>query len=60
MKKLLGYQLVSATGEYPDWHYSFEIYTLASLLERRLGMPSPNKWFLMPIYEGDIEEPTIM
>lgn len=60
MKKLLGYQLVTKDGEYPACHYSFEVYPLTDLLLLRLQMKKPMDWLLMPIHEGDIEEPTVV
>lgn len=63
MRKLLGYQIASATGENiqgdegdPSGLPSFHIMTAAEaapILEA-----SAERLLLMPIFEGDIEEPT--
>lgn len=59
MKKLIGFQMVNKQGAMPDQHYSFEVFPLNHILTERLMMPNPYDWVLIPIHEGDIEEPTI-
>lgn len=64
MNKLIGYQIVSNDGknEMPDNHLSFEVITDISKLvlwlknEKKKSGNSKFRWVL-PIFEGDIEEP---
>ncbi|GEM_PF-4530684 len=58
MNKPIGYQLVDADGKYYDQMHSFEIYPLNILLP--LFEQNKKRWRLLPIYEGDIEKPTLM
>jgi hypothetical protein len=68
MKKIIGYQIVSNNGEnnIPDEFYSFEIFDNIDLviewLENEKESPRyPNTlWIIFPVFEGDIENPTIM
>jgi len=55
----VGYQVVDKDNEiHPDMDASFCLYSL----EQANEMVSTNKrkWNLLPIYEGDVEEPTFM
>jgi hypothetical protein len=57
-RKRLGYQLIDANCEMPRGWVSFGIYTLADC--RRVKNKDTKRWRLVPIFEGDIEEPTFM
>jgi hypothetical protein len=58
-RKRLGYQVVDPTaGEMPDGWVSFGIYSLADC--RRVINEDKDRWQLVTIFEGDIEEPTFM
>jgi len=58
-RKRLGYQVVDpAAGEMPDDWVSFGIYSLADC--RRLINEDKDRWQLVTIFEGDIENPTFM
>ena len=63
--KVIGYQVVSEDEQvdiHPDMAGSFCVYNLAqaqAMIEK--GCRNPEKqWNLLTIWEGDIEEPTIM
>lgn len=67
MKKIIGYQIVSDDGEnnIPDEFYSFEIFEkfehVIDWLEEEKNDPTHEiDWVILPIFEGDIEEPTII
>lgn len=68
MKNLIGYQIVSNDGknELPECFYSFEIINDAYVAEKWLQIEKSNpengifRWVLLPIFEGDIEEPTFI
>jgi len=66
MARLIGFQLASLSGENiqgdnddPTNLRSFEVmsFAIASKVMRQLGS---RKFLLMPIYEGDVEEPVIV
>lgn len=57
-RKRLGYQVVDRAGEMPDGWVSFGIYSLADC--RRVINEDKDRWQLVTIFEGDIEEPTFM
>lgn len=58
-RKRLGYQVIdSAAGEMPDGWVSFGIYSLADC--RRVIDEDKDRWQLVTIFEGDIENPTFM
>ena len=57
-RKLLGYQVIDADAEMPDGWVSFGIYSLADC--QRLIDEDKDRWQLVTIFEGDIEEPTFM
>lgn len=58
-RKRLGYQVVDpAAGEMPDGWVSFGIYSLADC--RRVINEDKDRWQLVTIFEGDIENPTFM
>ena len=59
MKDLLGFQVVDNNNDiHPDMDASFCIYSL----EDALAMFKSDKvrWRILPIYDGDVEEPTLM
>lgn len=60
MKTAIGYQVESADGnhEIPDQCYSFEIYPKKDVDNWLKNNNADGKWKSVPIYEGDIEEPT--
>lgn len=68
MSKLIGYQIVSNDGknEIPNAFYSFEVIKDAYVAERWLTLEKANpengkfRWALLPIFEGDVEEPTFI
>lgn len=70
MKKrnIVGYQIVSADGnnDLPNCFYSFEMFddfNLAELwLQYEANTPEHGsfRWCLIPVFDGDIEDPTII
>jgi hypothetical protein len=55
----VGYQVVDKDNEiHPDMDASFCIYTLEDAEE--MVSTNKRKWKLLPIYDGDVEEPTLM
>lgn len=68
MTEIIGYQIVSNDGknEIPDRFYSFEVIEDIEVAETWLKLEKANpengkfRWVLLPIFEGDIEEPTII
>jgi hypothetical protein len=65
---IIGYQIVSNDGknEMPDCFYSFEVIDDIGIAEIWLAMEKKNlehgkfRWVLLPIFDGDIEEPTFV
>ena len=58
-RKRLGYQVIDpAAGEMPDGWVSFGIYSLVDC--RRVINEDKDRWQLVTIFEGDIENPTFM
>ena len=58
-RKLLGYQVIDpVAGEMPDGWVSFGIYSLPDC--RRVINEDKDRWQLVTIFEGDIENPTFM
>ena len=55
-RKRLGYQVVDAEDEMPEGWVSFGIYSLADC--RRVIDDDKDRWQLVTIFEGDIEEPS--
>jgi len=67
MAKLIGFQLANKNGvnitgddDDPFEMASFEVISPHSLFEVLEAMPLNHGLLLMPIYEGDIEEPKII
>jgi hypothetical protein len=68
MKLIIGYQIVSNDGknEIPDPFYSFEVISDVYIAQRWLELEKANpecgefRWVLLPIFEGDVEEPTFL
>ena len=65
MKKIVGYQIVSNDGKnVPECFYSYEYFVDVNLATKWLELEKSNpeyggfRWVLLPIFEGDIEEPT--
>ena len=62
-QKLVGWQIVNqATDMNPDNMTSWEIYTQDYVLHWMADLPLSEKpnWRLLPIFEGDVEEPTFV
>lgn len=65
---LIGYQIESNDGQHeiPDCFHSFEVITtieIADLWIRLEKMTPENgqfRWVIVPVFEGDIEEPTFI
>lgn len=57
-RKRLGYQVVDAEAQMPEGWVSFGIYSLADC--QRVIDEDEDRWQLVTIFEGDIEEPTFM
>lgn len=65
MSKFLGYQIVDEdTHDIPKGYYSFTVIKDASRLteffKSQEGADEPCKWIVIPIFEGDVEEPTFV
>jgi len=67
MAKLIGFQLTNKNGtnitgddDDPMEMASFEVISPQRLFEVLEAMPENHGLLLMPIYEGDIEEPTVI
>ena len=65
MRKFLGYQIVDEdTHDVPEGFYSFTVIVdalkLTSFFETQKGEDEPCKWIVIPIFEGDVEEPTFV
>lgn len=58
--KLIGWQIVhTETDNPPNGQMTFEIYQLEDVLGWLLAHDR-KEWRLLPIFEGDVEEPTHM
>lgn len=57
-RKILGYQVADADAEMPDGWVSFGIYSLADC--RKAIAEDKKRWHLITIFDGDIENPTLM
>jgi hypothetical protein len=68
MSKLIGYQIVSGDGkcEQPLCFFSFEVLENFELVETWFELEKQNpehgnfRWVALPIFEGDVEEPTLL
>lgn len=68
LKRVIGFQIVSNDGnnDIPECFFSFEMFEDIELactwLEHEKTNPEHGefRWVILPIFEGDIEEPTIM
>lgn len=66
--KLIGYQIVSDDGknDIPACFFSFEVFTDIQLAEKWLFLEKMNpehgkfRWVILPIFEGDVENPTFI
>ena len=61
-KKFLGYQIVSKDGNYniPEGFWSFEIIQTKKVLDDFFRKDKSGLWVIVPVYSGDIEEPTFV
>jgi len=61
-EKLLGYQIVSKDGnnDIPEGFWSFEIIRTKKVLNNFFSKDNSGSWVVVPIYSGDIEEPTFI
>ena len=57
-RKILGYQVADVDDEMPDGWVSFGIYSLADC--REAIAEDKKRWHLITIFDGDIENPTLM
>lgn len=56
--ELIGWQIVGAyTDNPPTGMATFEVYTLDDVLRWLVQQPNRANWRLLPVYEGDVEEP---
>ena len=68
MKKIIGYQIVSNDGknDIPACFFSFEYFEDFNLAIKWLELEKTSsefgtfRWLILPIFEGDIEDPTII
>lgn len=68
MSKLIGYQIISDDykKEIPECFYSFEVIEDVGVAEQWLMLEKKNpqygefRWVLLPIFEGDVENPTFL
>jgi len=68
IQKIIGFQIVSNDGnnDIPQCFFSFEIFEDIELAIKWLELEKSNpehgefRWVILPIFEEDIEEPTIM
>lgn len=68
MSKLIGYQIVSNDGknELPSCFYSFEVISAFEvaqtwiILEKMSPEYGTFRWVLLPIFEGEVEDPTFI
>ncbi len=68
MKAIIGYQIVSNDGknDQPSCFYSFEVINECEVAEKWLVMEKNRpehgefRWVLLPIFEGDVEDPTFI
>lgn len=60
-RQLLGFQIVNTeTDDPPDGQMTYEIYPLAFVITwfRKLPRIMKPQWRMLPIFDGDIDEPT--
>ena len=61
MTKIQGWQIVATeTDSPPEGMTTFELYSLEFCLGWLLAMDDRIKWRLLPIWEGDVEEPILI
>ena len=58
-KKFVGYQIESADRMHsiPDGFFSFQILSMATVDNFFTENKTNGEWVVIPIYDGDIEEP---
>ncbi len=61
-KRFLGYQIVSKDGsnEIPEKFHSFEIIRTKKILDDFFSEDNSGLWVIVPVYSGEIEEPTFV
>lgn len=58
-KKIIGYQLVDSNNMTPEGMASFIVYRYSTVRAMKETLGKNYKWKIIPILEGDVEEPTI-
>lgn len=61
-RKFLGYQIVSKDGsnDIPEGFYSLEIIRTKRVLDDFFSKDKSGLWVIVPVYSGEIEEPTFV
>jgi hypothetical protein len=61
-RKFLGYQIISKDGniDIPGNFYSFEIIRTKRVLDEFFRKDKSGQWIVVPVYSGEIEEPTFV
>ncbi|MBE0427847.1 MAG: hypothetical protein IBX72_14535 [Nitrospirae bacterium] len=59
-KKFIGYQIVDRDNMIPDGFASFEVIKTHSVIDDFFKEHVGEGWFVVPVYEGDIEEPSFI
>jgi hypothetical protein len=57
MNEPIGYQVIDKAGKLPEDHYPFEVFSLKYCLN--VIQEEKGRWFLLPIWRGDLQNPTI-
>ena len=67
MEKIIGYQIISKDRtEMPDCFWSFEVFADKGIAQKWLDLEKLNpehgefRWKLVPVFEGEVEEPTFI
>jgi hypothetical protein len=60
--EFIGYQIVSKDGNnnIPDEFYSFEVIRTKKVLDDFFNKDKSGLWMVVPVYSGEIEEPTFV
>lgn len=61
-RKFIGYQIVSIDGKHniPDEFYSFVVIRTKKVLDDFFRKDKSGLWVIVPVYSGEIEEPTFL
>jgi hypothetical protein len=61
-REFLGYQIISKDGniDIPEEFYSFEIIRTKRVLDDFFRKDKSGRWMVVPVYSGEIEEPTFV